>query len=86
MAKHAISFFIQIHLIKSFRRFFPNEDLSMDNHQTNEKLVITTTEGDDHARDVLISRHPIGASAEWIKEMSQVPDSKHRKILINIQK
>jgi hypothetical protein len=38
---------------------------TLDNSQTNERLVVKRTEA-----DVSISRYPIGSNEEWLKEMT----------------
>jgi hypothetical protein len=70
-SKQAISFFIRLY------SFELNVLLEMDNAKTGEKLEIKLI-GEEK---VLISRHPIGANEEWIREMSKKPNDEYRKII-----
>jgi hypothetical protein len=56
------------------------QSLTLDNGQTNEKLVI---ERKDAIMKVAISRYPIGSSQEWIKRMTEEPTHKYRNIKID---
>jgi hypothetical protein len=64
-AKKAITFFIHFkylsHVISSV------QSLTLENGQTNEKLLINM----EDAFKVAISRYPIGSSQEWIKVMRE---------------
>jgi hypothetical protein len=62
-SKQAISFFIRL------CHFAPNVQQELNNEKTDEKLEIELID-----EKVLISRHPIGANEEWIKEMSKLND------------
>jgi hypothetical protein len=46
---------------------------------TNEELEIQII----HEKDVLISRHPIGANEEWIKAMSKKHNNEYRNIILD---
>jgi hypothetical protein len=72
-SKRAISFFIRLY------RFSSNVQQELQNEQTSEKLKIKVID----EIEVLISRHPIGANEEWIKEMSKKPNDEYRKIFIS---
>jgi hypothetical protein len=62
-ANQAVSFFASIW--NSSYRTANSQSLSLDNNKTQEKLVI-----DHNLEDfVTISRYPMGAKEEWIKEM-----------------
>jgi hypothetical protein len=73
-SNQAISFFI--HIFRQNAR--PIESLSLENYQTQEKLVIRGEDG--HAT---ISRCPMRASEEWIEEMGEYSDWESRKIVID---
>jgi hypothetical protein len=53
--------------------------MTLDNGQTNEKLVIERKD-DTH---VVISRYPIGSSEEWISGMGKNPTRKYRNIIMD---
>jgi hypothetical protein len=75
-AKKAVTFFIH------FDYWFYStsvQSLTLDNGQTNEKLVIERK--DDFV--VVISRYPIGSSQELIKRMAEKPTHKYRYIIID---
>jgi hypothetical protein len=62
-----------------FRRQASIQSLTLENGQTQEKLVIKGT--NDNYKPVTISRYPIGTNEEeWVEEMSQRPDTDNRKI------
>jgi hypothetical protein len=69
----AISFFIHI-----FRPSAEVLSISLDNCRTSEKLEIKRAHG-----IVTISRYPVGAIVEWIKEMAKYSDRESRKVVIN---
>jgi hypothetical protein len=71
-SKRAISFFIRLY---TYELNFQQE---LENGQTGEKLEIKRTDG-----NVLLSRHPIGANEEWIREMSKKPNYEYRNIIIS---
>jgi hypothetical protein len=50
----------------------------LQNEKTGEKFEIKRIDG-----NVLISRHPIGANEEWIREMSKKPNDEYRNIIMN---
>jgi hypothetical protein len=78
-ANQAVSFLIYL---KYFRDEASVQSLTLENGQTQEKLVIQgKTELHDHDY-VTISRYPMGISEEeWIKVMCQHPTiHKHRSI------
>jgi hypothetical protein len=75
-SKQAISFFIRLYPRVGFER---NVQQELQNKETGEKFVIKLIDG----KDVLISRHPIGANEEWIKEMSKEPYNEYRNIIIS---
>jgi hypothetical protein len=67
-SKQAVSYFIRLY---KFRDVANLQSFCLDNSQTNERLVIKEDNGDEHHRThLLISRHPIGASEKWIKEVN----------------
>jgi hypothetical protein len=48
------------------------QSLSLDNNKTQETLVIQGLHTDPNMKDfVTISRYPMGATEEWIKEMKK---------------
>jgi hypothetical protein len=80
MAKEPRSFFIRV--CSSVNQV---EALTLDNDQTQEKLVIKKE--DKENKDFwCIFRYPIGAKQEWIQEMSKYDgdDCKYRNITITI--
>jgi hypothetical protein len=75
MATHPIPFFICIR-ISCPEAFHSQVDICLKNDKTNErfmtKLAKTTPEPDYLEEDVLlISRHPIAATKQWIDEMEK---------------
>jgi hypothetical protein len=62
----AISFFV--HLFYYWAHDV--EDYTVENGQTEERLVIKRI----NQHSVTISRHPIGASEEWIQQMGKYED------------
>src|SRR4051794_527683 len=77
MAKEPVSFFIRV--CYSANKV---QALTLDNDQTQEKLVIRK-EDDENEEFMWILRYPIGAKQEWIEEMSKYDDCKYRNITIN---
>jgi hypothetical protein len=77
-AKKALTFFIHIkHLVHVNSSV---QSLTLDNGQTNEKLVIERK----NLFRVAISRYPIGASEEWIKTMAENPiTDKYRNLIVD---
>jgi hypothetical protein len=71
-SKHPVNYFIRLY---NFRDVTNLQSFCLDNSQTNERLVIKEEEEDNvdeyeyPQTYFLISRHPIGASEKWIKEM-----------------
>jgi hypothetical protein len=74
-ATQAVSFFVTSRCVFSY-----NEEFSMElhNNQTEERLVI-----EKEFCDVNISRYPIGANKEWIKEMRKGSNFDYRTIIID---
>jgi hypothetical protein len=73
-ANQAVSFFIE--LDEDFRDVASVQSLTLENSQTQEKLVIKGT-----ALCMTISRYPMGTNEEkWVKEMSQRPNTDNRRI------
>jgi hypothetical protein len=73
-ANQAVSFFVNL---KDFRDDANVQSLTLENGQTQEKLVIKGTT----RRHVSISRFPMGTNEEeWIEEMNQRPNTDNRKI------
>ena len=78
--QQAISFFIKLFW---FEDEVNVEGCVLDNMHTGERLVIT--EYDLNADFFSITRHPIGASQEWIEQMgNEEPDGDYRKIQIEV--
>jgi hypothetical protein len=75
-SKRAISFFIRFLRPDELYRYVQEE---LQNGQTGEKLGLKRIDWND----LLISRHPIGANEEWIKEMSKKPNTEYRNIIIS---
>jgi hypothetical protein len=72
-ANKAVSFFIEL---KNFRDAYSLQFSTLENGQTQEKLVIK-----GKTQHVSISRYPIGTNEEkWNEEMSQGPNIPNRKI------
>jgi hypothetical protein len=69
----AISFFIYLPFASEANQ------QELHNEETSEKLEIKLID----AYEVLISRHPIGANEEWIREMSKKPNYEYRNIIIS---
>jgi hypothetical protein len=74
-SKRAISFFIRLYC---FATEIQQHQQELQNDETNENLEIKLID----EKEVLISRHPIGANEEWIKEMSKEPNYEYRNITI----
>jgi hypothetical protein len=53
--------------------------MELQNGQTGEKLEIKLID----KSEVLISRHPICANEEWLKEMSKKPNIEYRNIIMD---
>ena len=73
-AKQATSFFINI--IKHVWNPLTVQTYTLDNEKTNEKLVV-----EQDSRRVKISRYPVGANEEWIKEMAKYEDTYEYRII-----
>jgi hypothetical protein len=90
-ANQAVSFFARIVDINpAFRRFTANvQSISRTNDKTQEKLVIEGI-GPYPEDFVTISRYPMGATQEWIRENSQIIsdgliDRQEKKIEVDIK-
>jgi hypothetical protein len=75
-AKETISFFIQAVCFSDSKV----QTSSLDNPQTNERLVIKWLDQDQIC--VTISRHPMEATEEWIEGMQNKRWNKYRHIYI----
>jgi hypothetical protein len=77
-AEQAVSFFVQLYVYLDDDQHV--EELTLDNWQTQERLVIKEHRDKDY--DVSISRFPIGANAEWIEHMAKDPIFEYRNLRI----
>jgi hypothetical protein len=79
-ANQAVSFFAKL---EGFRDDASIQSLTLENGQTQEKLVIKR-ENKIYDHVVTISRYPMGTNQEeWIQEMSQYPDFGNREIIFD---
>jgi hypothetical protein len=72
-AKLAVCFFVHFRYFGEAENFV---DISLDNIQTGEKMVIKKTTSPYCG--IIISRYPMAANEEWIKRMGTVTDFKKR--------
>jgi hypothetical protein len=88
-ANQAVSFFAYIWnpSCRNINAWF--KSLSLDNNKTQEKLVIKGIDP-DLGDFVTISRYPMGAKEEWIKEMRTIIEDRckrkkqERKIVVDL--
>jgi hypothetical protein len=78
-SNRAVSFFIHLRNFQDAGNVHPDP---LENYQTKERLVIRTDQ--QPFRHVAISRHPVQAKEEWIKEMGEITNMEYRFIVVQI--
>jgi hypothetical protein len=66
MAKHPVTFFIQVRFY-----YLEFEDICLENAETNENLLVVKKRMPDNDYAFLISRIPKAANAKWIQANEQ---------------
>jgi hypothetical protein len=74
-AKLAVCFFVHFRYFGEADNF---EDISLDNIHTGEKMVIKKTTSPYCG--IIISRYPMAANEEWIKQMGTITDFEKQDI------